>query len=208
MTATVYEIVDVQNQDAQQILNVFHYVDPAGSTDIDGLLDNYIDDVLPLVIQMQSNTLTHIGLRYRQVYPSATLQLERAITSGGVGLVSGEWLSTFYAASGKWILGNPTVNLVGGTLPHIKRGGVRLGGVVETGVVEDAFVSGYVSAFAAWVAELFNPGVGAFELCVASFLNSARARQHTVQQYTIPTASSAPAPSTQNTRKVLRGRSF
>jgi len=207
VAATIYEIVDVQNQDAQQILNVFHYVDPAGSTDIAGLLDNYIDDVLPLVIQMQSNALTHTSLRYRQVYPTASLQLERTISSGGVGLVSGEWLSTFFAASGKWILGNPTVNLVGGSLPHIKRGGVRLAGVVETGVVEDAFVSGYVTAFAAWVAELLNPGVGAFELCVASFLNASRVRQSTVQQYCIPTAASAPSPSTQNTRKVLRGRS-
>lgn len=212
MPATVYELVDVQQLFSQNIENVFHFVDPAGSTDVEGLVDNYVDDVLPLVVQLQTNQLSHVAIRYRQVYPAATLMLERALVPSVDGVETGDALATCDAMSGKWILGNPTVNLTGGSYPHIKRGGVRLGGPTEGNVIGNGVVAGYVTAWGTWVAELRNPGTGVFVLCVASFLGpgapGARVRQHTATQYAVPTAGSAPSPSTQNSRKFLRGRSF
>lgn len=210
MAATVYEIADMQTYLGQNVENVFHYVDSAGSTDIDGLLDNYVDDVLPLVTPLQSTELSHVALRYRQIYPAATLTLERAITPAVDGVESGDPLASYYAASGKWTLANPTVDLESGSFPHILRGGVRICGVVESNVAANAMVSGYISAWADWVAELRNPGAGAFLLAVVSFLGpgprGSRTRMETAQQYTIISGGSEPAPSTQNSRKFLRGR--
>jgi hypothetical protein len=62
-----------------------------------------------------------------------------------------------------------------------------------------------VSAWAAAFATLTPVAGGDFEFIVASFLNAGRVRQHTVQQYAPVLGTSAPAPSTQNTRKILRG---
>lgn len=207
MVALVVEVIDVQVLFGQQVLNVFHFVDPTGAGDVPTLLDDYVTSVLPLVQGLQTTQLSHTALRYRQVYPTAALTLERAIVPSIDGVETGDPLASCDAASGKWILSNPTVNLVGGTLPHIKRGGVRIAGMTEGNVVGNSVVPGYTTAWAAWVAELLRPGTDAFGLCVASFLDASRVRQPTVQQYTIVGDGSAPSPSTQNSRKVLRGRS-
>jgi hypothetical protein len=103
------------------------------------------------------------------------------------------------------------VILAGGFTGHIKRGGCRIGGITEDEVNGDALVSGIGTEVQTWFAELANPGTDAFLLCVASFLSGnppSRPRQHTVQEYALVTGQVNPAPSTQNTRKVLRGRTF
>lgn len=206
MTALVVEIVDVQDFAGQQVLNVFHFVDPSGVGDPAVLLSDYVSDVLPLMKVLQDDTLTHTTLRWRTVFPTASLQLEYTTGLPVAGTDPGVALASCVAASFKWILGSGTVNLVGGTLPHIKRGGARIAALDEGNVTGNFTDSLYNTAAAAFVAELLNPGTDAFQLCVVSFLNSSRVRQHTAQQYALVTGSPVPAVSTQNTRKILRGR--
>lgn len=208
MVAQVIELIDEQVLFGQQVLNVFHYVDTTGVADPAVLVSDYINDVLPLVQGLQTTQLSHTAIRSRKVFPTADLVQETPIVPSIDGVETGDPLASCDAASGKWLLTAGTVNLVGGTLPHIKRGGVRIAGMVEGNVVGNSVVSGYTTAWAAWVAELLDPGTDAFLLCVASFLNASRVRQKTVQQYALVGGGSAPSPSTQNTRKVLRGRSF
>lgn len=213
MTAQIAEIVDVQEQAGQEIQNVYHYVDPTGVADIAVLLSDYVADVLPLVRPLQHTSLSHTALRYRKVYPATTLMLEYTTGLPVAGTDASDALASADAASFKWTLGNPTVVLSGGFTGHIKRGGTRLGGFSEGNASGNSCGAGFITAAAAWFAELKDPGTDAWQLCVASFLignhvphGAPRARSQTVTSYTIVTGSSAPAPSTQNSRKVLRGR--
>jgi hypothetical protein len=208
MTAQVVELIDVQTQLGQQVLNVYHYLDSSGALAITDLLDKYVSDVLPKVANFTEASLVHTTLRYRQVFPAATLMLERDITDvPGVAASTGIF-SSETAFSFKFALPNATVNLVGGTLPHIRRGGCRIAGVPKGAVTGDVVASGTVTVAATWATSLISPAAGGWVLVVASFLNGARARQHTVQQYSQVGSISAPAVSTQNTRKILRGRVF
>lgn len=209
MVAQVAEIIDVQTYDLQQTLNVFHYVDTAGTAVLTDLVDAYQENAIPLMIALQHSGLSHTAIRYRDVFPTATLMQERAITPAITGTEGGEGLASFFAASAKWALPDPTVNLIGGTLPHIRRGGVRVGGQAESQVGNLDYISDFVTAFALWVATLIDPvGDGSWQLAVVSFLGggSPRPRESTATQYALVGGASAPSPSTQSTRKILRGR--
>jgi hypothetical protein len=173
----------------------------------------YRPESLPLVAPLQNVGLSHNVLRWRKVYPATTLQLEYGTGLPVAGTDASEALASCDAASFKWILGNPTVVLSGGFTGHIKRGGCRLAGLDEGNVSGNVCGAGFIAAAATWSAELRQPGGSdAWQLCVASFLignpvpHTPRARSETATSYTIVSAASAPAPSTQNTRKVLRGR--
>lgn len=213
MTAKIIEIADVQVLAGQQVLNVFHFVDPTGVGDPAVLLSDYVTSVLPTAQPIQSTALAHTTLRWRQVYPTTTLTLDYSTGLPVAGTDAAEPLASCDAASFQWILSNPTVVLAGGFTGHIKRGGARLAGFTETMVVGNACAPAIMTAAAAWFAALKQPGGSdAFQLCVASFLignpvpHVPRARSETVTAYTIVGSSSQPAPSTQNSRKVLRGR--
>lgn len=209
MTAKVIELIDVQLYRGQQVLNRFHFVDTSGVADPAVLVSDYVDDVLPLMALLQTPDLSHVQINARQVYPTATLVVETPISPAIVGGNTGsDVMPSYAAASFKWTIGATTV-LQGGFSGHIKRGGMRLAGMREGDWSGDGSSNpGYVTAAASFTAELQDPGTDAFLLCVASYLNGARVRQHTVQSYALVTGSSAPSISTQNTRKVLRGRTF
>lgn len=212
MVAVILQLVDVQNLSGQEVLNVLHYVDAAGAGTPQDLYDDYKAHVIPLLQSLQGPQLTHVALRHRQVYPTATIMLEDAITPPLAGSATGEQLASCDAISVKHILGNPTVTLSGGFTGHIKRGGIRIAGATEPSVSGNDCPPGTISGVTAIMDEMRNPGSGAYELAVVSFLignpipHVPRARSHTVTSYTIVSADSAPSPSTQNSRKVLRGR--
>jgi hypothetical protein len=206
MVAQIAEIIDVQEIFGQTVLDVFHFVDGAGTADIDTLVDDFIADYIPAAAELQADDLTHTAVKSRLVYPTASLMHTDALASPVPGdQTDSDPMASAYAYSMAWEI-DDTVVLAGGFAGHIKRGGMRLPGPVENsfnGNTTAAFaIASWVTAFAV----LLNPGEGGWDLCVASFLDGARARQTTVQAYARVSGSSAPAPSTQNTRKVLRGR--
>lgn len=208
MAVQIAELIDVQIQAGQQVLNVYHYLDSSGTLALTDLLDKYTSDVLPAVINIQDSQIAHTALRYRQVWPNATLMLERSIgPTAGIASSTGIF-SSETAYSFKYALPNSTVVLAGGFTGHIKRGGCRIGGVPKGSVTNDVVASGTVTVAATWAGKLIAPAAGGWVLVVASFLNGSRVRQHTVQAYSQVGSLSAPSVSTQNTRKVLRGRTF
>jgi hypothetical protein len=219
MVALIVELVDQQTIAGEEVLNVFHFVDPDGVGDPAVLLESYVTDVLPLARPIQSTGLSHNNIRWRTVFPADSLMLDYGTGLPVVGSDAGEPLANCDAASFKWILTNPTVVLAGGFTGHLKRGGCRLAGPTEGAVVGNACSAGFIVNARAWSNELLVPGGGAFQLAVCSFLigdpvpdpdhphrHLPRARSHTVTSYTIVGTASDPAPSTQNTRKILRGR--
>lgn len=212
MVASIVEIVDEQLLGGQQILNVFHYLSADGSGVEATLVTDYIDNVLPLVTQLQHEDLSHVAIRHRKVYPTDTLTSETPIVPPIAGVITGsDALASAYAISAKFLPGD-TVVLAGGFTGHIKRSGARIGGVAEGSFDGNALATGIAAEVQTWFAELQDPSEdGSWVLVVASFLSGnppTRTRQTTVQSYAILTGQINPAPSTQNTRKVLRGRTF
>jgi hypothetical protein len=208
MAARVVELIDVQDYAGTQVLNTLHYVDPAGTGDPAQLVNDYIAHVVPLLITAQHPVIRHTMIRHRVIYPTVDLMLESSITPAAVGTAAGDALPSFSAMSIKHVLGAGTVVLQGGFTGHIRRGGVRWGGISENDFTGNGVPAGTIAGWAAIMAEVRNPGEGAFELAVVSFLDGSRTRRAAAQAYALVTANSDPSPSTQNTRKVLRGRSF
>lgn len=207
MPAQIVELVDVQVQAAQQVLNVYHYLDVVGTEDPAALVADYIANVLPNTVRLQSTGLEHRAIRYRQVYPAALLTHEFEIATPIPGTNTGAPLASCDALSFKWGIGDTTV-LAGGFTGHIKRGGTRLAGPTEAMVAGNDVDPATISDAALWAPTVTDPSDGTWLLVVASFLDGAdpRARQDTVQAYAAVLSVSIPAPSTQNTRKILRGR--
>lgn len=207
MAARIIELIDVQTFLSQQMLNVYHFVDPAGTGSEATLVSTYISDVIPLWQPIQSTSCVHTDIIHREVYPNVNLQMTTTIPGGIAGTNGGAVGDSFDALSIKWILGSGTVVLQGGFTGHLKRGGMRLGGLVDLATAGNAVAPGTITACNTATTELLLPGTGPYMLCVASFLNGARVRQSAVQSYAVVTAASDPGASTQNSRKFLRGRS-
>lgn len=206
MPARVIEIVDVQTFLSQQLLNVYHFVDPAGTGSEATLVTTYITDVLPLMRLVQQTGLVHNTIKHREVYPTVGLLLDETIPGGIAGNDGNPAGDSFDALSVKWILGSGTVVLQGGFTGHIKRGGTRIGGISDAATAGNAVDAGHILTCNAFTTELILPGTGPYMLCVASFLDGARVRQPAVQSYALVTEASDPGASTQNSRKFLRGR--
>lgn len=211
MAQKIVELIDVQLLESQQLLNVFHFVSEDGTGDEATLVADYIANVVPLVVELQHENLTHVAIRHRQVYPTDTLTSEDPISPPVAGVITGsDALASCDAISVKFLPGATTV-LAGGFTGHIKRSGARIGGIAEGEVVGNNLASGIAAEVATWFDELQNPNGGLWFLVVASFLSGnppTRVRQTTVQSYAPIIGEVNPAPSTQNTRKVLRGRTF
>jgi hypothetical protein len=204
----VAEIIDVQDLGGQQVLNVYHYVDTSGALTVATLLTAFETDVLPKETAFQEASIVHNSLRYRIVTGSPSLMQEKFITPQPGQAASSGYFTPETAFSFKFGLPLPTVILAGGFTGHIKRGGCRIAGIPKGAIVSNVVASGNLAVCATWATSLIAPSGGGWVLCVASFLNGARARQHAVQAYAVVGSVSAPGASTQNTRKVLRGRTF
>jgi hypothetical protein len=206
VVAQVAQIIDVQIDRGQEVLNVFHFVNLDGAGDIIDLVTAMGTGYVANVKGDQNAGIAHTSQRYRIVSPTA--ELVQVYTTGYpyTGELTGEELASCDALSMKWNLGS-TVVLAGGFTGHLKRGGMRLGGIDESRVNGNNCTSDIITS---WIGTMFpllsDPVDGEWLLCVASYLNGARARQDTVQAYALVTGTSEPSPSTQNTRKVLRGR--
>lgn len=212
MTVKILELVDQQLYQGQAIENVFHFVDVDGVADPHAFLPVYVSDVLPLVRQMQHTGCQHTNIRWRLVYPATTLMLDYATGLPVAGADANTPAPSTSALSFKWLLSNPTVVLSGGFAGHIRRGGARIGGVCDTAFVGNAVESAHITLGRAWSEEMLSPGADAWQLAVVSFLignhvrgGPPRLRSETATSYTIVGSSTDPAPSTQNTRKFLRG---
>jgi hypothetical protein len=204
--AQVVQLIDVQILYTQEVLNVFHYVNLDGAAEIAALEAAFPTEYIASVKAIQTGQLFHTGLRTRRVYPTADLVHETIYAAPVEGTDVSDALASCDALSMKWALG-PTVVLQGGFAGHLKRGGMRLPGAAEDMVTQNSCTTAVVADWAASFLDLSDPvDDGSWLLCVASYLDGARVRQPQVQSYSIVLGSSAPSPSTQNTRKVLRGR--
>lgn len=222
MPAKIVELIDVQTLSGQQVLTRYHYLDADGVADEDVLVADYVTDVVPLFIQFQTTSITHIAIRHRQVFPTVALLKETPISPGVVGGNGTDPAPSFATLSIKYTIGD-TVILDPAVSGHIKKGGKHLPGVSEANMIGDGGVAApAIAAVAAYFAEAKDPGTDPWQLIVASFELVKSHRVHTattetitkaqmsqtVTKYAPVLAASPPTVSTQNTRKVLRGRVF
>lgn len=222
MAIKIVELIDVQLYRGQQCLSRYHYLDADGVASEGVLVSDYINDVLPLIRPIQSNELQHVAIRHRQVYPTATLVNETAIIPAVFGSNTGPGGPSYATYSLKWTIGD-TTPLSGAEPHHIKKGGKHLPGITEDQLGGDAGISPAAQALiVTWFNEVKDPGTDPWQLVVVSFEVSrshkvntpttetiTKAVQSTVVTKYAPVTGASPASaSTQNTRKVLRGRTF
>lgn len=206
MPDQIAEVIDVQTYLGQQYLNVTHWLDTTGALEIDALESDYVANIVPLMAAFQSELLSHVAIRARQVYPDATLILETPISPPVPGTDGNLPADSYMAYSFKFQPSASTVVLQGGFTGHLKRSGMRVGGITLGDAGQNEVPAGVITAARAFTNELLTAQGGGWLLVVASFLDGARARHAEAQAYSIITAASDPGASTQNTRKVLRGR--
>lgn len=208
MTAQIYKIADVQTYHSQQVLNVTHWYDSAGTGDPLALCAAYVSSIIGAMRPVQNTSLQHIALIYKLVYPTAGLQ--HTYTAGLVvagTYATGDELPSFFAGSVANVISD-TVWLVGSSSKHIKRSGYRICGQSEGMVDSAGYNSPVTSSYRSLGSALETTLATNYNYVVASYLDPARARHDTVQAYALVTGHSDVSESTQNTRKYLRGRSF
>jgi hypothetical protein len=222
MATRIVELLDVQLNAGQEMLTRYHFqtVDDA-ALEAD-LVDSYITDPMPILATSQNQALAHVSIRHRLVYPTAELVAETPISpplSGGDATDPAPPNATY---SLKWTLG-PTVHLGTDAGKHISKGGKHLPGVSMSQMDADALTPGpFNAAIANWVTHLRDMTAGTWNLVVVSFevtpshmVDTTTTRTITkavvspiVTKYAPVTGASVPSVSTQNTRKVLRGRTY
>jgi hypothetical protein len=222
MPAVIHEILDVQMLGGQQCLSRYHFVDPDGVGTEEALINGYLSSCLPAVCALQTAATKHIALRHRQIYPAANLPAEVAISPTQSGGNNNPPSEDFLSISVKWAL-SQTVPLENAEPHHIKKGGKHLPGVSVNNENEPAVYDANFNALVqAWFATLLSPSGANWQLCVASFetaksssINTPTTRTITKAQtqavatkYAIVLSCSGASISTQNTRKVLRGRTY
>lgn len=209
MVAKVVELVDVQQLRGQEVLTRYHYFDADGVADPAVLVADYITDVVPKFAAFQIPAIVHTAIRYRTVYPAVGLQREVGISPAYVG----QWPDTqpvpsFVSYSIKWQISD-TVYFTAST-KHINRGGKHLPGVPGAGIaVETDLVGGDIQALInTWFAEVKDPGTDPWQLIVAHAPATINKVPQVIQYYATVTGQSPASIGTQNTRKVIRGRTY
>jgi hypothetical protein len=222
MPAKIVEIIDVQLIGGQQALSRYHYLDADGVADEAGLVGDFLEFVVPATAAFQTTQVQHVALRHRQVYPTALLVQEVPISpavSGANGSAAGPPNASI---SIKFGLGDTTY-LTGGTPPHIRKGGKHFPGVDLLHMDPEALMDAtYNALVATWFTQASRPVGDPWGLVVVSFeltrshtVDTAATRtitkaqqSPTVTKYAPVLSASVPSVSTQNTRKVLRGRTY
>lgn len=143
----VYELVDKQLMNGQEVLNVYHYrliqtayVDTANPYPSGTLIDRYIALVLPSIAACQMNGVGHVEITCRNLYNDFDAD-DRAISVyGNYGGGAPDVLPMFNAASF-------TLNTQGTV---VKNGAKRLAGLVESGQTSGAITEpGLIARLAA-----------------------------------------------------------
>lgn len=207
MAERIIELIDKGTFLSQQALIRYHLVDPSGVADPAVAVGDYVTHVLPTLVTWQHDAYVHNSLIYKEVYPTQGLQVEVPITSGGVGLNSGEPMPGSITWSIKWVIG-ATVHLDGDTGPHIKRGGKHLSGLLESNVTGNSFTtpSAFIALLVTYWAS-FTPLVDDSWLpCVAHQPAAVAHVLPPVSRYALITGAISRDVGTQVSRKPSHGR--
>ena len=209
MVAQIVEVVDVQTYYGQQVLNVYHFLDADGVADPAALIPVIDADVTPLLVPVQSTNIQHVALRWRLVYPAVGLIQEYTVSPAKNGTNTGQDAPASTAYSVKFTIGE-TVHLGGGTdTKRIRASGKRICGVNVLNESGNAVVgSAITTGIASWFAELLSPGEDNWVPVAVHLPFVKGVPQQPGTKYAPILGASAPGLGTQNTRKVLRGRTF
>lgn len=209
MVAQIVEIVDVQSYFGQEVLNVYHFLDADGAADPAALIPVFDADVTPLLVPTQGVALTHVALRWRLVYPTVGLIRDHTVSPPKAGTNSGTAAPSMLAYSLKFTI-DETVHLGSGGSPRrIRASGKRICGVNTSDEDGNSVPgSGLPALFATWFAELLSPGSDNWVPVAVRMPFTRGVPQVPASAYAPIIACSNPGLGTQNTRKVLRGRTF
>jgi hypothetical protein len=136
-TGDVYEVIDVQTQEGQQILNVYFYYQalplvPLSGTIAQALAEDWADLFIPLLVDFQVDTLVHEEVRCRNLFDEDDVGI--TITGDAGSNETSEALPTFLAVGMKFNHDKPSV----------RPGGKRLPGLYEVIQDEGVIVAGAV----------------------------------------------------------------
>jgi len=136
-TGDVYEVIDVQTQEGQQVLNVYFYYQalplvPLSGTIAQALAEDWADQFIPLLVDFQVDTLVHEEVRCRNLFDADDVGI--TITGDAGSNETSEALPTFLAVGMK----------LNHDKPSVRPGGKRLPGLYEVIQDEGVIVAGAV----------------------------------------------------------------
>lgn len=130
----VFELVDVQSLRGQEVFNVYFYeynelFVTTTPTFSQVLAENWVDQILPSVLACQSQNISHVGVRVRNLYDPADA-FEVTLSEPGAVAEDGE--GNFDAIAFQ----------LGGETSAVKKGAKRIAGVPDIWEVEGVIVHG------------------------------------------------------------------
>lgn len=158
-TNDVFQLIDVQNQEGQQILNVYYWRQDAltAGNGAEQLVTSFIDQFLPDVLAVQTVDVTHTSVSAKNLYNPSEEYTELISETGALTSAA---LPTFNAVGFQLVGDNASV----------RDGAKRIAGVTEEGqgdgTIVDATILSALTALAVTMAtgldvglatELFSP---------------------------------------------------
>jgi len=154
-TGDLWKLIDVQEFEAQQVLNVYYFkqlANPSTGTSIAALETAFVNIYIPVITALQSDLIRHTGLLTENLDNPDEFGTP---ATGYDGLLSGDAMPPFVTWSFRL---NRTTRLV-------RNGQKRIGGLSEASVSAGLPVSGMATAIAAYetlvAAILIEPVTGA-----------------------------------------------
>ena len=133
----LYELVDVQTIAGQEVLNVYYYINNNvlnGGATAEDLAEAFEAQVLPSILAVQVELLTHTELRVKNLYTPSDAHVLALSESGAIAT---DAFPTFDAVGFRLVQGNGA----------IRNGAKRIGGIPEGAATDGVIDSGtYITA--------------------------------------------------------------
>jgi hypothetical protein len=169
MAASILEIVSVGTNQDQQQLNRWHFVNAAGSSDVTGVMEAFVADVLAPYRAVASGSTYWTELLWRIITDPLSPQNIYPITPPLQGTNPGAPAPSFNCSTIRWALGATVILTAEVPQRRVRRGSKHLGGITD-----DQFGGNLLTPASKLLASAVAEGylgmsVGGFEPCVCGF---------------------------------------
>lgn len=169
MPASILEIVSVGTNQGEALLNRWHFVNPAGLTDVSAVLPAFVEDVLTPYAGFGTTQLHITELLYRIVTDPLAPQSIYAITPPLDGPAVATPAPSFVTATIRWAIGATVILTAEAPQRRVRRGSKHIGGMRDDWVTGNVWAPDKVALLAQIPEGYLGMSDGGFLPCVCGY---------------------------------------
>lgn len=174
MANDILEIVSVATAQGEAMLNRWHFVNVAGSSDPSLVLPAFVTDVIAPYRVFATAAVIWTELLYRIITDPLAPQGIYPITPAQAGTNTGEMVPSFACVTARWAIGTTVVLTAETPQRRVRRGSKHLGGFTEDHTSGNTLVETVVPDYEAVCEGYLGMAVGGWVPCVCGFPKRAK----------------------------------